>query len=179
MNILPPRNFGTQAPSQGQVLVPQQKILSANMASSSVGGTAPKIPASVVSSQPKPQSPVDPIQQPTQTLSTVIDRWRDTDAKIRSLTQALAQQRAIKTSISSELIRIMEHDQLGAIDLKNGKIRLVTDQPFKVITKKALNDILSKYQDASPAQIKSITDFIMNNRERNPETKRIVHIDKL
>ena len=72
----------------------------------------------------------------------------------------------------------MEHEQLGAIDLKNGKIRLVTDQPFRPLTKKSLNDILSKYQDASPAQIKNITDFILNNRDRSMETKRIVHVVK-
>lgn len=183
---LPMRVFGgslqTQSPAvpQGQpksvpkspAPVKSTPVQGAPNANSTLGqGVSSVVPSSVVPS-------VVPSVIDQNALSSIIERWRDTDAKIKGLTQALAQQRAIKTSLNADIIRIMEREQLGAIDLKNGKMRLVTDQPFKVLTKRSLGDILAKYQDLSPQQVSEVMQFILSNRERNKETTRIVYADK-
>lgn len=111
----------------------------------------------------------------TAQMVAIIDRWRECDNRVRALNAALVTQRAEKSAIGLELIRVMETTQIDNINLNSGKIRVVTDKHYKPITKKTLLESLSLYSGVSPEQRVQIAHFVLNNRTRCEETKKIVH----
>jgi hypothetical protein len=116
-----------------------------------------------------------PEQSSSTPLITAIQKWKECDSKIKHLNIALAELRKTRAQVSEILLHIMEENNVQELKLKDGRLSCVVEHPYKQLSKKDLQDILSKYPAFSPGQADQLVEFISENRVRNTAKQKIVH----
>lgn len=106
----------------------------------------------------------------------LIKKWIKTDNEMRTLKQEVASRKKIKDKLSSELLEIMKSKDIDSFNINSGKIEHVQRKTKKPISKKLLQNILSKYYQGDINKANELNDFILSNRE---ETSKDLLIHKI
>lgn len=105
----------------------------------------------------------------------LIKKWIKTDNEMRTLKQEVANRKKSKDKLSSELLTIMKSKDIDSFNINSGKIEHVQRKTKKPISKKLLQNILSKYYKGDVNKANELNDFILDNRE---ETSKDLLIHK-
>ena len=84
---------------------------------------------------------------------------------MRQLRNEITSRRKIKENISNSLLNLMKNNEIDSFDIKNGRLESTTRTTKKPISKKMLQNILSKYYKGDDAQANELNNFILENRE--------------
>jgi len=108
-------------------------------------------------------------------IASAIEQWKDCDSKIKQLNQALTNLRKQRSTVSDIIIEKMQSQNLGSIELKEGRMVCVSDQPFKPLNVNDLQTILTTYPMLSHTQAQELAKFISDNRVRGSVKHKLVH----
>ena len=100
--------------------------------------------------------------------NTIVDhvkQWVKLDNEMRQLRQEITNRRKIKENISNSLLSLMKNNEIDGFDIKNGRLESTTRKTKKPISKKMLQNILSKYYQGDNTKASEINNFILENRE--------------
>ena len=106
----------------------------------------------------------------------LIKKWIKTDNEMHTLKQEVASRKKIKDKLSSELLEIMKSKDIDSFNINSGKIEHVQRKTKKPISKKLLQNILSKYYQGDINKANELNNFILSNRE---ETSKDLLIHKI
>ena len=97
-------------------------------------------------------------------IVSVIKDWVILDNEIKKLRSEENVRKKSQKELSNTLMTMMKENDIDEFDLKDGKIKYNKRNVKKPLTKKALLDILSKY-DNDKEKATEVNDFILDNRE--------------
>lgn len=105
-----------------------------------------------------------------------IRRWVKLDNEMRALKQEISNRKKIKDEITNTLIGTMKQNEIDSVNINNGKIEYTQRKTKKPISKKLLQNILSKYYKDDTNKANEVNEFILSNRE---ETSKDIIIRKI
>jgi len=105
-----------------------------------------------------------------------IRKWVKLDNEMRTLKQEISNRKKIKDEITNSLITTMKQNDIDSVNINNGKIECTQRKTKKPISKKLLQNILSKYYKDDSNKANEVNEFILNNRE---ETSKDIIIRKI
>ena len=105
-----------------------------------------------------------------------IRKWVKLDNEMRTLKQEISNRKKIKDEITNSLITTMKQNEIDSVNINNGKIEYTQRKTKKPISKKLLQNILSKYYKDDSNKANEVNEFILNNRE---ETSKDIIIRKI
>ena len=94
-----------------------------------------------------------------------VKQWVKLDNEMRQLRDELTSRRKLKENISNSLLNLMKNNEIDSFDIKNGRLESTTRTTKKPISKKMLQNILSKYYKGNDAKANELNNFILQNRE--------------
>ena len=94
-----------------------------------------------------------------------VKQWVKLDNEMRQLRDELTSRRKLKENISNSLLNLMKNNEIDSFDIKNGRLESTTRTTKKPISKKMLQNILSKYYKGNDAKANELNNFILENRE--------------
>ena len=94
-----------------------------------------------------------------------VKQWVKIDNEMRQLRDEITSRRKIKENISNSLLNLMKNNEIDSFDIKNGRLESTTRKTKKPISKKMLQNILSKYYKGDNAKANELNNFILENRE--------------
>ena len=106
----------------------------------------------------------------------LIKKWIKTDNEMRTLKQEISSRKKNKDNLTSQLLEIMKSKDIDSFNINSGKIEYVQRKTKKPISKKLLQNILSKYYQGDINKANELNDFILSNRE---ETSKDLLIHKI
>ena len=107
-----------------------------------------------------------------------IKQWVKIDNEMRTLKQEISNRKKKKEDISNTLITLMKEKEIDSVNINSGKIEFTQRKTKKPISKKLLQDILSKYYKDDNNKATELNDFILNNREETSKDIIVRKIDK-
>ena len=107
-----------------------------------------------------------------------IKQWVKIDNEMRTLKQEISNRKKKKEDISNTLITLMKEKEIDSVNINSGKIEFTQRITKKPISKKLLQDILSKYYKGDNNKANELNDFILNNREETSKDIIVRKIDK-
>ena len=107
-----------------------------------------------------------------------IREWVKLDNEMRALKQEISNRKKTKDELSNKLINAMKEKDIDSVNINNGKIEFTQRKTKKPISKKLLQNILSKYFKGDNSKANEMNDFILNNREETSKDIIIRKIDK-
>lgn len=105
----------------------------------------------------------------------LIKKWIKTDNEMRTLKQEISNRKKNKDNLTSQLLEIMKSKDIDSFNINSGKIEHVQRKTKKPISKKLLQNILSKYYQGDTNKANELNNFILDNRE---ETSKDLLIHK-
>ena len=99
-------------------------------------------------------------EEKPQELVQIIRQWMKNDRDMAALKKELAKRRAEQNLINSKLIGIMRDQELPEAD-----IAYVQKTQKRVISKKSIVPILTRYYKGDAAKVSELSQFIFDNRE--------------
>ena len=97
-------------------------------------------------------------------LVDIVRKWITIDNQINKLNKTIKQLRLEKKTLNLEMIHVMKQNEIDIFDLKEGQIRYKQEKKKEALNQKRLLSILSKHPILEENQIKSLNDFIFENR---------------
>jgi hypothetical protein len=97
-------------------------------------------------------------------LVDIVRKWITIDNQINKLNKTIKQLRLEKKTLNLEMIHVMKKNEIDIFDLKEGQIRYKQEKKKEPLNQKRLLSILSKHPQLEENQIKSLNDFIFENR---------------
>tara|TARA_E500000178_G_scaffold326724_1_gene355212 strand:+ start:1161 stop:1517 length:357 start_codon:yes stop_codon:yes gene_type:complete len=94
-----------------------------------------------------------------------VKQWIKLDNEMRQLRDEVTSRRKLKENISNSLLNLMKNNDIDSFDIKNGRLESSTRTTKKPISKKMLQNILSKYYKGDDAKANELNSFILENRE--------------
>jgi DNA-directed RNA polymerase subunit F len=94
-----------------------------------------------------------------------VKQWVKLDNEMRQLRDEVTSRRKLKENISNSLLHLMKNNEIDSFDIKNGRLESTTRTTKKPISKKMLQNILSKYYKGDDAKANELNNFILENRE--------------
>ena len=94
-----------------------------------------------------------------------IRKWIGYEEEIKGLQKKIRQIRQEKKETTNTLVNIMRDNDIGEINISDGKLIYTQQKNKKSISKKYLINILSQYFKDDSKSAKDIGSFILNNRE--------------
>ena len=94
-----------------------------------------------------------------------IRKWVKIDNEMRTLKQEISNRKKIKDQITNTLITTMKQNEIDSVNINNGKIEYTQRKTKKPISKKLLQNILSKYYKDDTNKANEVNEFILSNRE--------------
>ena len=94
-----------------------------------------------------------------------VKQWVKLDNEMRHLREEANKRRNIKDNISKSLLNLMKNNEIDSFDIKDGRLESVTRKTKKPISKKMLQNILSKYYQGDTTKANKLNTFILENRE--------------
>ncbi len=94
-----------------------------------------------------------------------VKQWVKLDNEMRQLRDEVTSRRKLKENISNSLLNLMKNNEIDSFDIKNGRLESTTRTTKKPISKKMLQNILSKYYKGDDAKANELNNFILENRE--------------
>ncbi len=94
-----------------------------------------------------------------------VKQWVKLDNEMRQLRDEITSRRKLKENISNSLLNLMKNNEIDSFDIKNGRLESTTRTTKKPISKKMLQNILSKYYKGDDAKANELNNFILENRE--------------
>ena len=107
-----------------------------------------------------------------------IREWVKIDNEMRTLKQEISNRKKKKDQISSSLIDVMKQNEIDSVNINNGKIECTKRKTKKPISKKLLQNILTKYYKEDTNKANEVNEFILNNREETTKDIIVRKIDK-
>ena len=101
-----------------------------------------------------------------------IREWVKIDNEMRALKQEISNRKKKKDQISNSLIDTMKQNEIDSVNINNGKIEFTKRKTKKPISKKLLQNILTKYYKEDTNKANEVNEYILNNREET--TKDII-----
>ena len=98
-------------------------------------------------------------------LIDIVRKWVNIDNQLSKLNKMTKQLRLEKKNLNLEMIHIMKQNEIDIFDLKEGQIRYKQEKKKEPLNQKRLLMILSKHPGLEENQIKSLNDFIFQNRK--------------
>ena len=98
-------------------------------------------------------------------LINEIRKWIGYDEEIKQLQKKIRQIRQEKKETTNTLVDIMRSNDIGEINISDGKLIYTQQKIKKSISKKYLTSILAQYFKNDSKSAKDISTFILNNRE--------------
>jgi len=99
------------------------------------------------------------------TIVEYVKQWVKLDNEMRQLQNEIASRRKLKETVSTSLLNLMKNSEIDSFDIKNGRLEYITRTTKKPISKKMLQNILSKYYKGDNAKANELNNFILENRE--------------
>jgi seryl-tRNA synthetase len=97
-------------------------------------------------------------------LVEIVRKWITIDNQINKLNKTIKQLRLEKKTLNLEMIQVMKQNEIDIFDLKEGQIQYKQEKKKEPLNQKRLLSILSKHPQLEETQIKSLNDFIFENR---------------
>ena len=107
-----------------------------------------------------------------------IREWVKIDNEMRALKQEISNRKKKKDQISNNLIDVMKQNEIDSVNINNGKIEFTKRKTKKPISKKLLQNILTKYYKEDINKANEVNEYILNNREETTKDIIIRKIDK-
>lgn len=107
-----------------------------------------------------------------------IREWVKIDNEMRTLKQEISNRKKKKDQISNNLIDVMKQNEIDSVNINNGKIEFTKRKTKKPISKKLLQNILTKYYKEDTNKANEVNEFILNNREETTKDIIVRKIDK-
>lgn len=104
-------------------------------------------------------------EQQKEILINEIRRWIDFDEEIKMLQKKIRHIRQEKKQSTNTLVDIMRSNDIGEINISNGKLIYTQQKIKKSISKKYLTTILAQYFKHDTERAADLGSFILNNRE--------------
>jgi hypothetical protein len=98
-------------------------------------------------------------------LIDIVRKWVNIDNQLNKLNKITKQLRLEKKNLNLDMIHIMKQNEIDIFDLKEGQIRYKQEKKKEPLNQKRLLSILSKHPGLEENQIKSLNDFIFENRK--------------
>lgn len=98
-------------------------------------------------------------------LIDIVRKWVNIDNQLNKLNKLTKQLRLEKKNLNIDMIHIMKQNEIDIFDLKEGQIRYKQEKKKEPLNQKRLLSILSKHPVLEESQIKSLNDFIFENRK--------------
>lgn len=98
-------------------------------------------------------------------LINEIRKWIAYDEEIKELQKKIRQIRQEKKQATNTLVDIMRSNDIGEINISDGKLIYIQQKIKKSISKKYLTSILAQYFKNDSKSAKDLGSFILNNRE--------------
>jgi len=98
-------------------------------------------------------------------LIDIVRKWVNIDNQLNKLNKITKQLRLEKKNLNLDMINIMKQNEIDIFDLKEGQIRYKQEKKKEPLNQKRLLSILSKHPGLEENQIKSLNDFIFENRK--------------
>jgi hypothetical protein len=98
-------------------------------------------------------------------LINEIRKWIGFDEEIKGLQKKIRQIRQEKKQSTNTLVDIMRNNDIGEINISDGKLIYTQQKIKKSISKKYLTNILSQYFKNDSKSATDLGTFILNNRE--------------
>lgn len=109
------------------------------------------------------------------TLSAAVAGLADCDNKLRHLATMTAALRKERAAHGETILQFMDANQTRQIDTRSGKrLTCTVSRPFKPLTRKDLTSILAEYDGLPTDTAENIVDFIIQNRPRQKESRKVV-----
>jgi len=107
-----------------------------------------------------------------------IREWVKIDNEMRALKQEISNRKKKKDQISNNLIDVMKQNEIDSVNINNGKIEFTKRKTKKPISKKLLQNILTKYYKEDINKANEVNEYILNNREETTKDIIVRKIDK-
>jgi|TARA_Y100000022_G_scaffold162773_1_gene146252 DNA-directed RNA polymerase subunit F len=107
-----------------------------------------------------------------------VKQWVKLDNEMRQLRDEVTSRRKLKENISNSLLNLMKNNEIDSFDIKNGRLESTTRTTKKPISKKMLQNILSKYYKGDDAKANELNNFILENREEVSKEVLTRKVDK-
>jgi CxxC motif-containing protein len=107
-----------------------------------------------------------------------IREWVKIDNEMRALKQEISNRKKKKDQISNSLIDTMKQNEIDSVNINNGKIEFTKRKTKKPISKKLLQNILTKYYKEDTNKANEVNEYILNNREETTKDIIVRKIDK-
>jgi len=107
-----------------------------------------------------------------------VKQWVKLDNEMRQLRDEITSRRKLKENISNSLLNLMKNNEIDSFDIKNGRLESTTRTTKKPISKKMLQNILSKYYKGDDAKANELNNFILENREEVSKEVLTRKVDK-
>ena len=98
-------------------------------------------------------------------LINEIRKWIGFDEEIKGLQKKIRQIRQEKKQSTNTLVDIMRNNDIGEINISDGKLIYTSQKIKKSISKKYLTSILAQYFQHDSDKAEEVGAFILNNRE--------------
>lgn len=102
-----------------------------------------------------------------QLLINSVKNWVKLDNELKELQKQLNIRKNEKKETSNTLMDIMRENDIDCFDLTDGQICYSKKNVKKPITKKMLQEVLSKYYKDDALEAEKVNDFIIKNREES------------
>jgi DNA-directed RNA polymerase subunit F len=112
------------------------------------------------------------------TIVEHVKQWVKIDNEMRQLREEVTNRRKMKETISNSLLDLMKNNEIDSFDIKNGRLESTTRKTKKPISKKMLQNILSKYYQGDNAKANEVNNFILENREEVSKEVLTRKVDK-
>jgi len=107
-----------------------------------------------------------------------IREWVKIDNEMRALKQEISNRKKKKDQISNSLIDTMKQNEIDSVNINNGKIEFTKRKTKKPISKKLLQNILTKYYKEDTNKANEVNEYILSNREETTKDIIVRKIDK-
>jgi len=99
------------------------------------------------------------------TIVEYVKQWVKIDNEMRQLRDEITSRRKTKENISNSLLNLMKNNEIDSFDINNGRLETTTRKTKKPISKKMLQNIITKYYKGDNAKANELNNFILENRE--------------
>jgi len=102
---------------------------------------------------------------PKQQLINSVKKWVKLDNELKELQKQLNIRKNEKKETSNTLMNVMRENEIDCFDLTDGQICYSKRNVKKPITKKMLQDVLTKYYKDDALEAEKVNEFIIKHRE--------------
>jgi len=107
-----------------------------------------------------------------------IRKWVKIDNEINILKQEIASRKKIQNDITNNFHPIVIEKGIDVVNTNDGQLKFIKRKTKKPISKKLLQNILSKYYKDDVNKAAEINDLIWNNQEESSKDIIVRKIDK-